>query len=95
MNLRKRSIGAWAKERPGSLNGSNDTNWMEPAGHVNTLGDPIKAQIRINQEIEQMVIAARRRLENKLYTQIGVLNIFWQLRQEGIKPLLLLPSIVF
>ena len=33
-----------------------------------------------------MVIAARRRLENKLYTQIGALNIFWQLRQEGIKP---------
>ena len=26
---------------------------------------------RINQEIEQMVIAARRRLENKLYTQIS------------------------
>lgn len=41
---------------------------------------------RINQEIEQMVIAARRRLENKLYTQIRALNIFWQLRQEGIKP---------
>lgn len=33
-----------------------------------------------------MVIAARGRLENKLYTQIGALNIFWQLRQEGIKP---------
>ena len=41
---------------------------------------------RINQEIEQMVIAARRILGNKLYTQIGALNIFWQLRQEGIKP---------
>jgi hypothetical protein len=40
---------------------------------------------RINQEIEQMVIAARRILGNKLYTQIGALNIFWQLRQEGIK----------
>lgn len=47
---------------------------------------PHQSPKRINQEIEQMVIATRRRLENKLYTQIGALNIFWQLRQEGIKP---------
>ena len=47
---------------------------------------PHQSPKRINQEIEQMIIATRRRLENKLYTQIGALNIFWQLRQEGIKP---------
>ena len=41
---------------------------------------------RIDQEIEQMVIATRKKLENKLYAQIGASNIDWQLRQEGINP---------
>ena len=41
---------------------------------------------RIDQEIEQMVIATRKKLENKLYAQIGASNIDWQLRQEGIDP---------
>jgi len=30
---------------------------------------------RIDQEIEQMVIATRKKLENKLYAQIGASNI--------------------
>lgn len=47
---------------------------------------PHQSPKKINQETEQMVIAARKRLENKLYTQIGASNIDWQLRQGGMKP---------
>ena len=36
---------------------------------------------RIDQDTEQMVITTRKKLENKLYTQIGTFNIDWQLRQ--------------
>ncbi len=46
---------------------------------------------RVDQEIEEMIIATKKKLENKLYAQIGAFNIEWQLRQEGIHPPLCLP----
>jgi transposase len=39
---------------------------------------------KIDQETEQMVIATRKRLENKLYAQIGALAIRYELENHGI-----------
>ena len=44
---------------------------------------------RINQEKEQMVIATRKKLENRLYAQIGALAINYDLKNRGISPLLI------
>ena len=39
---------------------------------------------KIDKDMEQTIIKARKSLEKKLYAQIGVLNISWYLSQEGI-----------
>jgi len=41
---------------------------------------PHRSPKRIDQEIEQMIISTRKKLENKPHTQIGVFYIDWQLK---------------
>jgi len=48
---------------------------------------PHQSPKRIDQEKKQMVIATRKKLENKLYAQIGALAINYELKNRGIAPL--------
>ena len=47
---------------------------------------PHQSPKRIDQETEQMVIATKKKLENRLYAQIGVLSISYNLKNCSIAP---------